>query len=169
MATFTVDAPPQLTGDTRQDVAQLRQYMARLADRLRYTLNHMDSENLIEGGVKTKDIEGGGAALLAEILKDIAEAKIGKAAIANLRTQMADLVTATIRTAVIDWAHISDLEAEIVRVANETVSHATIQDAVIQSATIRNMTLETEGGRTWLISVDPDTEELTVEETTPQS
>lgn len=140
MATFSAEMPPQLTGNDRQDVAQLRQYLARLVDRLLYTLNHLDSENLVENGIGVRYIQGGGAGILEAAVAELGEAKIGKAAVQHLNAQVAEIVTAVIQTAVIDWASIARLEAAYAKVGDLEVEKARINDLQATKAYVSSLT-----------------------------
>lgn len=127
-----MDMPPQLQGD-EHDAQQLRQYLVRLVDRLLYTLNHLDSENVVEGGISVGKIAGGGAAVLRDASQQTGNGSNGgPLSTSHLRAQVAEIVTAVIKTAKIDWAHIADLEAEMAEIAEATIGTATIDWAHIQ-------------------------------------
>lgn len=135
MATFTMDMPPQLQGD-EHDAQQLRQYLVRLVDRLLYTLNHIDSENVVEGGISVNKLQGGGAAVLANANEQMGGSQAGgMASLSHLTTWVAEIVTAVVQTAVIDWARIQSLEASMAQIYDATIQHATIDWAQIANLT----------------------------------
>ena len=151
MATFSMELPPQLQGN-ENDVVQLRQYLARLVDRLLYTLNHLDTENLVVGGVEVRNIRGGAAGIADAALAKIGTAEIGRATAQHLNAQVAEIVTGVIQTAVIDWAHVTNMEvtkayveqlrAKYADVANLEAAIATIADARIAEAEIGEAEIE---------------------------
>ena len=49
MATFKLPAPPELTGNTEQDVVAQNAYLNDMYSQMRYALSSIDEENLSEG------------------------------------------------------------------------------------------------------------------------
>lgn len=49
MATFKMDAPPELTGDSEQDINRLYSYINDLYGQINYCINNLDEENMTDG------------------------------------------------------------------------------------------------------------------------
>ncbi|MBR4457591.1 MAG: hypothetical protein IKS31_01395 [Clostridia bacterium] len=189
MATFTMDMPPQLNGD-RSDASQLRQYLVRLVDRLLYVLNNLDSENLVEGGISVGKLQGGGAAVLSSAAQ-VTGSGMGSANMQYIRAQVAEIVTAVIKTAVIDWAKIDSLEASMAQIYQATIDWAYLHHgeadtmfvarfegermyvdrlgvtaAQVVNLTVGTLCLKAADGNYYSLRVDPVTGAVTAEKTT---
>lgn len=120
MPQFTMEMPPSV--NTSADLIALRKYIARLVDRLMYTLNNIDDENLLGNGISLSKLRGGEAGIANAAIANMGTASIGTASISHVNAQVAEIITAVIKTAVIDWAklkHVSGDTAIISRFVGE--------------------------------------------------
>lgn len=108
MAQFTMEMPPSVNGSA--DAIALRKYLARLVDRLMYTLNNIDDENLLGGSISLSKLKGGEKGVANAAVANMGQANVGTASIQHVNAQVAEIITAVIRTAVIDWAKVTDME-----------------------------------------------------------
>lgn len=142
MATFSMDMPPALTSPDR-DLQALRSYIARLVDRLLYTINHIDSENLVEGGVSIGKISGGRGAIAAAAVQEMSSAQQGTGDFQHLSAQVAEIVTAVIQHAVIDWANIKHLVGETAIIAKFVGEKMFIDQLAVRAAQMVQLTVGT--------------------------
>ncbi len=165
MATFTMDMPPALSGESK-DAAQLRSYLARLVDRLLYCLNHLDDENLVEGGVGISRITGGSSALAGAVVQEMGNAQMGTGNVQHLRAQVAEIVTAVIQHAVVDWANLRHLTAEEAIVAKFVGTKMFIDSLAVTSAqmvdlTVGQLCIKAKDGNYYTLDVDLKTGTVT--------
>lgn len=170
MATFTMDMPPALGGDSK-DAAQLRSYLARLVDRLLYCLNHLDDDNLVEGGVGISRITGGSSALAGAVVQEMGNAQIGTSTVQHLNAQVAEIVTAVIQHAVVDWANLKHAVADEVIAADFVGERMYVRNLAVTAAqmvdlTVGQLTVKASDGNYYKLDVDIHTGLVTARQVT---
>lgn len=150
MAQFTMEMPPSVNGSA--DAIALRKYLARLVDRLMYTLNNIDDENLLGGSISLSKLKGGEKGVANAAVANMGQANVGTASIQHVNAQVAEIITAVIKTAVIDWAkvtnmevtkeYVEDLKARYANIAALETAIANIADARIAEAQIDQADIE---------------------------
>lgn len=169
MAQFTMEMPPALSGES-QDAVQLRKYVARLVDRLMYTLNNIDDENLLNGGISASKFRGGASGIADAAVAQIGTATIGREAVQHLTAQVAEIVTAMIRTAVVDWAnlkHVVGDTAIISRFVGDTmfIDHLAVTSAQVVQLTVGTLCIKARNGNYYTLDVDLETGTVTATQT----
>lgn len=169
MAQFSMEMPPSLSGES-QDAVQLRKYVARLVDRLMYTLNNIDDENLLNNGISASKFRGGANGIAEAAAAQIGSANIGSASMQHLTVQVAEIVTAMIRTAVVDWAnlkHVVGDTAIISRFVGETmfIDHLAVTSAQVVQLTVGTLCIKGSDGNYYTLDVDLDTGTVTATQT----
>ena len=161
MATFSMDMPPQMQGD-KDDARLLRQYVARLVDRLLYTLNHLDSENITRGGITAENFAGGKVGIASAAVSQMKLSQMGTAEIQHLTAQVAEIVTAVIKTAVVDWASLKHMVGDtaiISRFVGEDmyIDHLAVTAAQAVELWAGTLCIKAADGNFYRMTVDLDT------------
>lgn len=161
MAKFAMPAPPQLLKGDTHDMRELHSYLTQLIDALCMTLNNLDASNVRRGGLVAASFSN----LTVEILKaakaEIGRAQIGFAQVQHLEAKVAELCTAVIQTADVDWAHIKDLATDraiITKGVNGKlyVTDLAVTEANMVSLTTGELVLKGADGRFYALTVDAD-------------
>jgi len=170
MATFQMDMPPALSGQN-QDMQAMRSYIARLVDRLLYTLNHLDDENLVEGGVSIGKLNGGSGAIAQAAAQEMAASQQGYSKVQHLRAQVAEIVTAVIQHAVVDWANLKHVTGETAIIADFVgekmfIDRLGVTSAQVVDLTVGTLCIRAADGNYYTLDVDLDSGTVTATQTT---